>query len=200
MKAAWFSFWLRVFYGLRLRGPVTKFFRWVTGEHTAPRKELYHLPTPEAARDYVMDRFQYRQDELKLRKFNLVIPVDWVSEPEVFQARLESKEKTDGDCDDIHMWAAVMLSSMKEVTRLYLLSSGFKGGAHTTVVFQRKDGSWWHFDYNIYRLNNPNEAPLRVAERHTLPYVPIRVTFYVFETIDPLWKAVAISPAVLEVS
>jgi len=200
MKAAWFSFWLRVFYGLRLRGPVTKFFRWLTGESTAPRKGLYHLPTPEAALDYVMDRFRYRADEIRLRKCNIAIPVDWVSDPEVFQARLEANEKDHGDCDDIHMWAAVMLSSMREVTKVYLLSSGFQGGAHTTAVFQRMDGSWWHFDYNLYRLQDPNEAPLRVAERYTAQYVPVRVTFYVFETIDPPWRAVAISPTKLEVT
>jgi hypothetical protein len=46
----------------------------------------------------------------------------------------------------------------------------------------------------LYKLEDPNDAPLKVAERYTRSYDPIEVTFYVFETIDPPWRAVAISP------
>lgn len=194
------SMWLRVAYALRLRGPFIRAQRWLAGENNAPKKPLPFLPTPEAVQAYMMSRFQYRPDEFRLFNSGITIPLDWVSDPEVFQYRLESETLKDGDCDDIHFWAANMLLRVPEVVRVYLLSSGFRTGAHTTVVFQRDSRSWWHLDYHLYQLDDPNDAPLKVAERYTDPSVPIEVVFYLFETVNPPWRAAAIGPDKLKVN
>lgn len=186
-------FWntlLRLAYALRLRWPFIWLQRLLKGELSAPREPLpTHLKTPEEIYLYAKQRFKYRKDEARLGKW--IVPMDWVTDPEVMQHRLNNPDDRDGDCDDIHFWAARMLQDCPGVSRVYLCSSGFVGGAHTTCVYRYND-AWYHLDYRIYTLANPNSAPMRVASRYTRPPNAVKVTFSVFETIDPPWRAVAI--------
>lgn len=192
MKRAWYSFWLRVAFALRLRWPSIWLQRWIKGELKAPKKPIPDFETPHEAAAYAGERFQYRLDMGRLG--GLVFPLDWITDPEVFQARLEEGTAKDGDCDDYHYWAAVAVSKIEGVDSVYLLSSGYPGGAHTTAVFRYK-GNWLHFDYSIYPLHDPNEAPAAVAKRYTKAADgDPEVVFYVFETLDPPWRAKAIGP------
>lgn len=197
VKGLWFGFWIRVAYLFNLRKLSCSFMRWWSGETKAKRMKLPTFRTPEEMANYVSTRFQYRKDEfeLKLFKRRWFFMSDWVSDPEVFQARLESREVKDGDCDDIHFWAANVLVEVPGVTDVFLLSSGFNGGAHATTVFKR-DGVWKHFDYELYNLKDPNFAPDAVTERYSKKGTKKETTFYAFERVarGGVWEPVAIIP------
>lgn len=196
VKQLWFGFWIRVAYLFNLRWASCEFMRWWSGEHKAPRVLLPVFNTPEEVQTYVMSHFQYRKDqfELKLFKRRWFFMCDWVSHPEVFQGRLMDKTTKDGDCDDIHFWVARALLDVPGVEEVYLLSSGFKGGAHATTVFLYKD-QWKHFDYHIYDLKNPNLAPDAVTDRYTKKGVAKETTFWNFERVTgSSWSPAAIIP------
>lgn len=172
------------------------------GEHKAERRPLptsaeyegTRLETPEQLEAYAQKHFKYRRDSGRLGGF--VYPLDYVTEPEVFQARLESGAVRDGDCDDYHHWFARCLEQLENPpTEVLALSSGFrraKGatdadgnklprqGGHTTCVYLQ-GGNWYHVNYRIRLVENPNDAPRLVAEKHGDPSDP-RVPWYVFET------------------
>jgi hypothetical protein len=197
VKCWWFGFWIRIAYWLNLRKLVCYFWRSWFKENQ--RRPLPMFTTPEELQQYMMSRFQYRYDRLEAsfmgRRF--LFPIDWVSDPEVFQARIEDPAIKDGDCDDIHMWAAAILSRMPGIEKVYLLSSGFQGGGHATVVFFAA-GHWRHLDYNLYELLNPNAAMDGVVQRYTKGDRPKEVTFWVFERVrnwPETWKPEAICPA-----
>ena len=187
LKRTWYAFWLRVMYGARLRWALTWWQRWAKGEHKAERKPVITFPTPNALVDYAMDRFEYRRDQGRIGGW--VFPLDWTTDPEVFQARLDDGVGRDGDCDDYHFWAATALAKIDGVERVYLLFVGYGGGGHATVVYAYR-GAWYHLDYRIYAISGPNKAPQQVAER----YGDGDVLFWVFEDFERPWRAVAISP------
>ena len=196
IKQLWFGFWIRVAYLFNLRWLSCEFMRWWSGENKAPRVPLPRFDTPEEVQTYVMAHFQYRKDqfELKLFKRRWLFMCDWVSHPEVFQGRLMDKTTRDGDCDDIHFWVANVLKDVPNVAEVYLLSSGFRGGAHATTVFKYK-GQWKHFDYHIYELADPNHAPDAVTERYTKKGEKKETTFWNFERVwRGVWEPRAIIP------
>ena len=144
--------------------------------------------TPQHLVDYAKARFKYRKDEGRIGGW--VFPLDWVTEPEVFQARLElSSVQRHGDCDDYHYWAAEALSKIQGVSHIHLLLTGYKGGGHATVVYCHL-GAWYHLDYQIYAIADPNKAPEQVADR----YGDGQILFWVFESFRWPWRAVAIYP------
>lgn len=196
VKIRWFGFWIRIAYWLNLRKLVCYFWRWWFRENQ--HRPLPSFTTPEELQQYLMNRFQYRYDQLEANFVgrHFVFPIDWVSDPEAFQARLEDPTIKDGDCDDAHMWAAAILSQMGGVAEVHLLSSGFRGGGHVTVVFIHF-GRWRHLDYRLYEIDNPNDAPMAVAERYTKGDQPREVTFWVYELVrnwPNTWKPTAICP------
>jgi hypothetical protein len=152
----------------------------------------FEKPTDLVA--YATARFRYRKDQGRIGGW--VFPLDWITDPEVFQARLENLDNParDGDCDDYHYWAATALSKIHGVDRIHLLSTGYRGGGHATVIY-RYYQSWYHLDYRIYSISDPNRAPMQVADR----YGDGSVLFWVFESFDRPWRAVAIYPERLEV-
>lgn len=191
-KQHWFRFWLRAAYFLRLRWPAIWLVRWLKGELSAPRKELPPFKTPDEIIRYAAERFQYRED--KGRVGGWVFPLDWVTDPEVFQARLDDRVQRDGDCDDYHFWVAEALSGVDGIDRLYLMTCGYRGGAHTTVVFRDSWKKWRLVDYALTTLEDPNDAPGLVARRYSIDGTG-HVTYYVFETLFfPPWRAEAIGP------
>jgi hypothetical protein len=183
------SFWIRVAYLLRLRGPFVRLQRRLKREHKAPRKPLPKFDSPEHVERYVKKRFKYRLDQTRIG--GKMIPLDWVTDPEVFHARLDEGEQKDGDCDDYHAFVAHALKPISGVSDVYLLSSGYKGGGHTTCVYKFK-GNWYLFNYSIKLIDDPNDAPRLVAEWGTKGDNEVAVEFYVFETIDPPWRAAAL--------
>lgn len=189
LKQRWFWFWISLAYLLRLRGVANAVQRWVAAEHRAPRSELRSFESPEQLVAYARPRFRWRLDSGRLGGWAL--PLDWITSPEVFQHRLEQDDVGHGDCDDYHYWAAVLIAEMDDVDVVYLLSSGLPRGGHTTAVFRRAD-RWWHLDYGLYPIDDPNDAPAKVARRYAdVDTVP----WYVFEHIEPRWRSAAIGPA-----
>lgn len=192
-KQRWYWFWLKVAFWLRLRWPVIKLQRWIKGEHKAPRREVMTFETPSKLVGYATARFKYRKDQGRIGGW--VFPLDWVTDPEVFQARLEGEgEPRHGDCDDYHFWAATALAKIRGVSDIYLVSTGYKGGGHATVVY-RYFGAWYHLDYRIYSISDPHRAPQQVADR----YGDGSIMFWVFESFDRPWRAAAIYPERLKV-
>lgn len=191
MKVKWYSFWIRLAYFLRLRGVFNNLQRWLKGEHDAPRSPLLRFDTPDELRRYVHERFVYRLDQARVG--GIAFPLDWITEAEVFQARLENRSNIDGDCDDYHNWFARCLQTMTGVSKVYLLSLGYVGGGHTVCVY-KYGKNWFLCDYKIYPLNDPNNAPMKVAARRTKDKDDPSVSFFVFESIDPEFRAVAIGP------
>ena len=85
------------------------------------------------------------------------------------------------------------LSRMDGVDRVWPLSVGYPGAGHTVCVF-RYTGTWYLLNYKIQAIDDPNEAPMLVAEWGTkAPAVPA-VEWFVFETLDPPWRPAAIGP------
>ena len=61
----------------------------------------------------------------------------------------------DGDCDDYHNWFAACLRLVPKVEDVMLVSSGYKGGGHTTCCY-RMDGQWYHVNYKITPIDSPS--------------------------------------------
>lgn len=171
------AIWL--FFALGLRARVNNVQRWLAGEKNAPRKPLPDFDTPEELERYAQRRFQYRKDSVAAKgALGLGVPLDWYTDPEVFQERLETGAVLDGDCDDYHWWFATCLERIPEVDAVMVLSSGFKGepipilglpylNGHTTCVFRRKS-KWYLVDYTISLLGDePWNAPEVVALRYS---------------------------------
>lgn len=121
------------FFGLRLRWPVIWVQRLLQ-ERGAPRSPLPSLDHPMALTMYSNEQgFDWRPDATRIGR--KAIGLDWISHPEVFQARLKSGSETDGDCDDWHFWAAQLLREMESVEDVYLVSSMWDGGGHTFAMY-----------------------------------------------------------------
>jgi hypothetical protein len=192
----WYGLWLRVAYLLNLRKITCAFMRWWKGENKIEKTTIPTFPNPEAMQKYLMSRFEYRKDQilLKIGGIRWLFPTDWVTHQEVFETRLRSKTVPDGDCDDAHFWGAHALLSVPGVEAVYLMSSGFRGGAHATTVFKH-NGKWRHLDYRLYSLADPNDAPMEVSKRYTKEGKPVEVTFWNFERVTKdSWHADAVCP------
>lgn len=180
---------IRAAYALNLRTWANKRQRELTGEVDAERTPLPSFDAPAALEEYALSRFEYRKDSGKLG--GLVYPLDWITEPEVFHARLLDGEVDDGDCDDFHAFVAACLELIPSVREVYLLSSGFRRRkGHTSCVY-RQGEQWYLFDYEIEPIDDPNDAPRRVALTYSKP-TSDHVPWYVFETTDH--EPVAIGP------
>ena len=197
----WYGFWLRVAFTLGLRKLTCKFMRRWKGEHKEKRTPVMLFESPEAIAAYISHYFQYRHDTivLLLNKRRYVFPVDWVTDPEVMQTRLENCLVEDGDCDDIHFWAARALCTVPGVSEIYLLSSGFNGGAHATTVF-KYFGEWKHIDYRLYDLHgDPMQATIDVALRCTKEGREHTISFWCFEKVtEDSWEPAVLCPDKLE--
>jgi hypothetical protein len=202
LKIYWFGFWIRVAYLLGLRRLSCWAGRWLAGDNKVKKTELPKFDDLEHVESYFDDLFQYRYDKILIevkKGATIFLPLDWVSDPRVFQTKLEDAKVKDGDCDDAHFWFAHAIQGMAGVEEVYLLSSGWPGGAHATTVF-RFFGQWLHFDYRIYELEDPMDAPAKVAERYTKGGAKSqRVTFWNFERVTPTsWEPAAICPKEIE--
>jgi len=188
---------LRLAFWLHLRKPWSKVSRWLRGEKA--RKTLFKYQAPGELEAELAD-FQYRGDPFNGRW-------DYVSHPEYVEVLIHDPNKPDGDCDDAHWYVANCLKVIPGVTEVYYLSSGFysentkKRGGHATAVY-RYEGKWYHFDWEIYPLDDPNEAPKKVAQRYTKDPEG-EATFWVWETVGETgsdtheWRPLAICPNVL---
>lgn len=103
--------------------------------------------------------FQYRADATRIG--GRFIPLDWITHPEVFEARLRTDQTRDGDCDDWHFYALTLLDRMTLVERAFLLSIMWHdddgAAGHTTCVFQSGE-QWFLMDYQIIPLDDPRDA------------------------------------------
>lgn len=191
---AWFfiQYWfyaivLRLFYWTRIRQAWNKFCQSRFDEKK--RACLPSLKEPSDVWNYLRGRFEYRKDPARGM-------LDYFSEPEVFHWRFLNEDIPDGDCDDVARFAAACIQKMDGVQELYILHSGFNGGAHATVVFKRFD-CWFHFDYGVHPINNPMDAPRKVAARYAKKSCRnYEVTYWNFETFD--MRPVAINPTALK--
>jgi hypothetical protein len=175
---------LRLVFALRIRILWSLLVRWVQGETARMPLESYGAP---GNIEIMMKSFQYRHDPVGGA-------MDYVSHPEYVQAMLKDPKLRDGDCDDGHWFVANALLKCAGVDvdadgkkMVYYLSNGFssaktdKTSAHCTCVY-RMGGKWFHFDWRIYEIDDPNSAPQRVASRYTNDNEG-KVTYWVWETV-----------------
>jgi hypothetical protein len=137
------------------------------------------LPTftePTQIWEYLRYKFQYRKDP----KDGML---DYFSEPEKFHWRFLRDDIPDGDCDDVARFVAAVLFPIQGVQTVYVLHTGFRGGAHATVVFKQND-KWWHFNYGLKSINNPNEAIQKVVDRHTKKGEKKEITYWCAESYN----------------
>lgn len=192
------SLWLKFAYALHLRAIWNAIA--VVFMKDFEKMPLKTFATPKDLEAYLAKVFKYGPDpgdDITIEG-QVAVPAGWLDyakEPEHFQWLLENPGP-DGDCDCHHWYVANVLLTIPGVEKVYFLISGFVGGAHATAVYTY-GGQWYHFDYRIYPLANPNEAPGRVAKRYTKKGNDIDVTYYVFETVKPN-AAAAIGPDLLE--
>jgi hypothetical protein len=153
---AWYGWWIFWLYALRLRKPLNELQRRLAGElHRAPRTALAEIDHPGGVRE-VLARKQWRADGVSLG--GLFIPLDYISDAEVTQARLDSDREADGDCDDLHHWAARVLERMADVSAVYHVSIGYRGGGHVATVYRFRD-RWWLLNYGVVLpLHAPADA------------------------------------------
>lgn len=189
----WYSFWIKLAYKLGLRRWANNRQRALTGENKDQRVDkLLEVATPGEIRAYAKHHnYKWRKDATRIG--GKAWPLDWVSEPEVFQWRLEQDPfpEGDGDCDDYHAWYAACLTKVPNVDKVILCSTGYPGGGHTTCAFKYK-GDWFHVNYSVAKINDPNDIPRIVAEWGTDAPKEPKVLWYVFEDLD--FNALAIGP------
>lgn len=167
--------WFVFFFGIRKRW--TFLIRWFRNEHPEYWKPIRDYKAPGNIED-AMSNFLYRGDPFNGQ-------LDYISHPEYVQAVLDNPNINDGDCDDGHFYVANALRKCIGVTKIYYLSSGFsskknkKSGAHATCVYKYHD-KWYHYDWSIYEIDDPNNAPLAVAKRYTKDE-NAKVTYWVWE-------------------
>lgn len=191
----WFSFWIKLAYKLGLRKWSIKRQRELTGEKKDERVDrLLEVATPGEIRAFAQaHKYTWRPDATRVA--GKVFPLDWVSEPEVFQWRLEQDPfpEGDGDCDDYHYWFAHCLLSVPGIIRenVVMCSVGYPGGGHTTCAYKYKD-RWFHVNYKISEIDDPNDIPRIVAEWGTDAPKEPKVLWYVFEDLE--FNPLAIGP------
>lgn len=140
-------FLVRLFFFLRLRKPVNNFQRWWRNEHKAKRVPLPTFKAPGELEDYIRARFKWRPDGTRLGRWFL--PLDYISHPEVFHARiLDGVRDNDGDCDDFHAFCAEVLDTMPKIDAAYLHSVVWNGGGHTTALYKVGE-AYIGFNYKI---------------------------------------------------
>lgn len=164
------AIWL--FFKLGGRPFFNKLQRRYVGEHKAARTPIPSFQTPEEIERFARQNgYEWREDSGRLGGF--VFPLDWVSEPEVFQRRLELAEIADGDCDDYHAWFAHALRQLPDDQRIgvvYLCSIGYrkdgKRSGHTTAAFQRGSHAYG-VDYSIRIVSDLLSWPSEVVKRRS---------------------------------
>ena len=165
---AWYWFWIGVLYGLRLRRPLNSLQRRLQKERSEARLPLADLRTLDGLRAHLKP-FDYRKDGSRIAGF--FFPMDYVSDPEVFEARLRSGAVADGDCDDFAHYAATQLKRMGHDA--YHVTIGYQGGGHVACVYRGKgDGTWYLMNYQtVTYLEHPQDA-----EEHLLKWATARRT------------------------
>ncbi len=195
MKQWWFGLWISLAYALRLRGLFNSLQRRLKGEHNLPRAELFKAKTPQEIRDFATSNgYTWRPDETRIGGWRM--PLDWVTHPKVFQAKLESDgyPEGEGDCDDYHNWFAACLRLVPGVSRVLVVSSGYPGGGHCTCAYELDGQKYW-VNYRIQEIDDFNDIPQLTADwANERKGEGNDVTFYVFERAYPKWEAVAIGP------
>ena len=177
---------LRFWHWSRLVMVWTGIMRLLTGELWAKREPVLKFDTPQDVCEYVKAHFAYRGDEFIGAKS------DWITDPEVMQARLNSPDK-DGDCDDIHTWACAALALVPGVSRVVLLEVGFgkaTKGAHAVAVYTYDDRCWL-FDYTErWPLGSYDDGPANIARRYGDKSGTVR--WWVWKQAPPDWTPIAI--------
>lgn len=181
---AWYAFWVWLAYFLGLRRAWCYLVRCVL--HENQRMAIPTFKTPAELEVYFNARFKYRKDPL-----NGVL--DYVSHEEQFQAWLVEPLNADGDCDDAHWWLANALLKIQGVEIVYFMSCVYHGGGHSTTVY-RYQGEWYHFNYTIRHIQDPNQAPTLVAKEHSKDHSSA-VMIHVWETVKP-WRLYGINPII----
>jgi len=186
---------LHIIFFLHLRIIWSLIIRWRLGENNKKRVPVYDFIAPGNIEE-AMKKFQYRKDPLDGM-------LDYVSHPEYIQAVLDDPSISDGDCDDGHWFVANALKKCIGVSDVYYLSSGFsskdKGidGGHATCVY-KFEGKWFHYDWGIKPIDDPNNAPISIAKRYTGDE-QAKATYWVWESVGEVgedrsgWKLVGIN-------
>lgn len=189
---------IRIYFLLRLRVVVNGLQRLIKGEPFAKRADKLHaFHTPEDMEHYAMERFKWRKDGSRLNK-TLFLPLDYITNPLVFQVKLDDGVGVDGDCDDLHAWYASVLQNMSGVSEALLVSVVWKGGGHTVCLYQRQ-GFWHLLNYKItgtWRMDEAQAIARTIEEvlewkraKDKLDELP-KLRFCVAETLDHKLRAV----------
>lgn len=195
LKQKWFSFWISLAFALRLRGASILLQRWLKKEHKAKRAELLRAANPADIRQYALDhKYTWRKDATRVG--GIMIPLDWVSEPEVFQARLEDAHPSDGDCDDYHFWFASCLKLIPSVDEVLLVSVGYPGGGHTVCAYRQGEQKYL-VNYGIQPIDSFDAIPSVIARWGVDDGKEPDVLWYAFESMKEPFTALAVGPKTL---
>lgn len=173
---------LIIVFVLRLRLLLNNAQQWLV-ERDARRSAVPRFATADDAVRYVSSKFEWREDKLKGW-----IPLDWSSDPEVFQSRLE-RGVPSGDCDDYHAWVCAALAQIPAVTDIVRLSVWTWTNGHTTCLY-REDGVLYLVDYEIYPVAHIQQAITHICEKYGYDEMKAR---WIVETPD-LKRLVATTP------
>lgn len=166
---------LRFAYLTKLRRAWNRFCQEIFDNNDL-RRPLPSFNAPEEIWEYSKNKFQYRHDP----KSGIL---DYFSDPEVFHWRLLVQDIPDGDCDDLARFFAACLLPIKEVDKVCILHTGYEGNAHATVVYRYKD-QWFHFDYGIKPIAEPQDAVYAVVQRYSDKDKPLRAYYWCFESFN----------------
>lgn len=131
-----------------LRRPAIWIVREISGENGQPQKALPAFTTLADITDYARDRFVYRIDSIGL--FGHALKLDWITDPLVFQAKLNEAITPDGDCDDYHAWVCACALRVPHVKRASLLTAIYATGGHAVSLIEFDDGSLTMINYQTH--------------------------------------------------
>ena len=192
---------IKVVYGLGLLKLWTYLSRYIF--QGRGRAGLPTLDSPQAVEE-LLGKCQYRADPFSGKW-------DFIYSPEYMMWLIENHDYENfpkgpyiGDCDDFHFLGAHLMAKVACASNVTYLSSGFygpkrlkrKSGAHATFIY-KYDNKLQHLDYHIRDLDKAQDAPQAVAERYGK--AGGIVTYWVWETVVPKWKPVALIPKELVV-
>lgn len=188
-------------YLIRIRKPINDLQKYIRGEHKAPRTPLppsdHPFLTPQSVVRYAYSKFEYRKDRVKIdfpdwiesrvgQRFFL--PLDWITDADVFHYRLLTEEIRDGDCDDYHNFVAQCLALREEVDEVYLCYVGYRGGGHVVCAF-KSTNQWYLVDYRTTMINSLDDIAPKIAAKYSKDKSSV-IYFWVVETVrEPGWRA-----------
>lgn len=185
MMRALYMFGIWLVYVTNMRKHWNTFMRWKKGERNAPELPLKDVYTVRELLDHLKP-FQYRLDK-----------GDYVSKPTVFEHRLASETRRDGDCDDIAHYQATQLKRLFTVQDSVVVSVGYtttklvswlpfkKTKGHMACAFLLDSGQWNLMNYQeVIALSDLKDAERALLEWAERKYGAVESRWFYAETTE----------------